>query len=190
MGKYEKADALGYNILRSLDPQSVLELYEEAYKIKQEVEGGKDITAIDFDHNAMLSLLIYLRRNIKDIDEDLFKFLCKLLGISFEKEKEKAEEEEQEREEELSEEQRMHLYRLFCYEMHKILNPRQLAGETPLENFINNVVTRGVKVAIQEAPQYIIEAFDKESLDALESLKPSFVDAISKGGGKGFGRGL
>lgn len=33
------------------------------------------------------------------------------------------------------------------YELYKMLNPRRIAGETKLENFINNVVVRGVEIA-------------------------------------------
>lgn len=39
------------------------------------------------------------------------------------------------------------LRRLATYEVYKIMNPRRLAGETKLENFVNNIITSGIKFA-------------------------------------------
>lgn len=41
------------------------------------------------------------------------------------------------------------LMRMVIYEMYKIINPNRIAGETAIENFINNVRFRGLKFALQ-----------------------------------------
>jgi len=72
-----------------------------------------------------------------------------LFGPRVPKEKEK--EQEEEHEHEMAPAQlkiyRMHLRVMMYYEIYKFLNPRQIAGETKLENFINNVVHLGLEIA-------------------------------------------
>ena len=76
------------------------------------------------------------------------------------------------------------------YEVYKILNPNRLAGETTLENFINNVQARGVKVALEYEGKEFEKMFDKKDLENLESHKFSFVNTLKNEGFRGGGRGL
>ena len=99
-------------------------------------------------------------------------------------------EEEIEKEEELTEEQKQIRLRQIIYEVYKIINPERLAGETSLENFISNVITRGIEVAMEYDGSQYAKKFTEEELNNLESHKTSFVTKLKSEGHKGSGRGL
>lgn len=70
--------------------------------------------------------------------------------------------------------------RMLAYEAHKILNPRQLAGETRQQNFENNVRTRGLKEAKKYAggSEEEIEKYSKSHVKELEKQHQQ----VKKGG--------
>ena len=77
----------------------------------------------------------------------------------------------------------------FIYENYKITNPAQLAGERPIENFFNNLMTRGIKTALKHNPEYS-SFFTKAELGDLESHRHSFVKNLEAEGVKIGGKGL
>lgn len=62
------------------------------------------------------------------------------------------------------------------YEAYKIINPRQIAGETKEENFIANAVVLGVKKAMEYAGvDFDNKKIDQSSLKILEAAHASFL---------------
>lgn len=90
---------------------------------------------------------------------------------------------------ELSEEEKQRRHRLMIYEVYKVLNPRQLAGETSIENFINNVIVRGLDEALKYAGYQHSKHFSVDDIEALESHSRLFVDALKREGHHSSGRG-
>ena len=155
---------------------------------KQLNQGEVNEAELNASREKLTALLEYLVLNLDgpNIDPQLLIFLQKLLGIELDKDLDK----DQEKENKLSEEQKKLLHRLIVYEVYKILNPNRLAGETTLENFINNVQARGVKVALEYEGKEFEKMFDKKDLENLESHKFSFVNTLKNEGFRGGGRGL
>lgn len=54
------------------------------------------------------------------------------------------------------------------YQLYKFMTPNPIAGETRLENFINNIVRRGADFAIHKDPQF------------AEKLPAGFIEALDK----------
>ena len=83
------------------------------------------------------------------------------------------------------------LKRLFIYEFYKFTNPNRLAGEDPVENFINNVVRLGVEQALQI--EKVSEAtLDPEIASRLDQAHKNFGEWYRQSDGyvdcKGLGR--
>jgi hypothetical protein len=95
-----------------------------------------------------------------------------------------------EQENRLKKEQRELKERLMIYEIYKVLNPNRLAGETELENFVNNVRARGVKEALKYEGSQLYNKFFAQDLENLQSHKHTFQADLQKKGHKGFGPGM
>jgi hypothetical protein len=179
-----------------LDPKVLAEAIEIARKLQIKMENGADINAPEYDllkHKEILfKLLQYLvlNQNNPNMDASLIAFLEKALNISKSKDKDKNKEREEEKEEKLTEEQKKLRYQRIMYEAYKILNPERIAGETSLDNFISNVITRGISVAREYDGAQYERDFTKNDLGDLESYKESFVNKLKSAGQKGGGRGL
>lgn len=178
--------------VEDLDAETLAEAIEIARKLQIEMEAGKPGISKDdlHEHRDILTkLLEYLMLNYNNpnMDVSLIEFLAKALGISIRKDKNKEKDKEKE---ELTEEQKKIRHMQIMYEAYKILNPRRIAGETSLENFISNVLTRGVKTARGYEGAEYERYFTKKELDNLSSYKKSFVNKLKSSGNKGYGRGL
>jgi hypothetical protein len=68
-----------------------------------------------------------------------------------------------------------HLREMVMYELYKFLTPHQIAGETRLENFVNNVVHGGINYALH----YMGEDIDKAK-QFSDMLGKSFVKELEK----------
>ena len=180
--------------IKDLSSEDLLECLRIGYVLKKAIETNDLSKQKELENSApkLLMLLEYLILNLDNpnIDTSLIPTIERFLGISLKKEKEEAQELEEEKEDELSKEEKSRRLRLAVYEIYKILNPNRLAGETHIENFINNVITRGMKVAMEYEGKEFAKHFSKEDLKNVESYKPSFVEALNKEGHKGFGRGI
>ena len=179
--------------VEDLDAETLAEAIEIARKLQIEMEAGKPGISkdnLDEHRDILTKLLEYLILNYNNpnIDVSLIEFLAKALGISIKKDKSK--EEEKEKEEELTKEQKKIRHMQIMYEAYKILNPRRIAGETSLDNFISNVLTRGVKVAREYEGAEYERYFTKKELSNLSSYKQSFVNKLKLSGNKGHGRGI
>ena len=176
---------------KNLSSEDLKKILDIAYSLKNAV-GSKKYHEIDQHQRSMLIYILgYLLANINNpqIDKDLLEFLLNICGYNITKDKDK-ELEEEEKEQELEEKDKERRNRLAAYEVYKILNPHQLAGETALENFVNNMVTRGIKVALKYEGKQFAESFEKSDLAKLESHKTNFVNSIKNEGFKGGGAGL
>ena len=177
--------------IEDLDQETLDRAIEIVRKLQAKMESGIGISKEDLhQHKDILTKLLeylILNYNNPDIDVSLIDFLAKALGINIAKEKDK---EREEKEEELSEEQKKIRHRQIMYEAYKILNPHRIAGETSLENFISNVLTRGIEVARKYEGAKYEDHFTKKELNDLESYKESFVKKLRSSGHKGHGRGL
>ena len=76
------------------------------------------------------------------------------------------------------------------YEIYKAMNPNRLAGETQLENFINNVQVHGIKTALQNEGKEYAKEISTTELGTLQSNTGKAAAAIrqsgaQKGGGMG-----
>jgi hypothetical protein len=179
--------------VEDLDPKILAEAIEIARNLQANSSNNsvasKDITK----HKSILSKLLeylILNQDNPNMDLSLILFLEKALGITKSKKKEKDKEQEEEKEEELSEEQKKIRYQQIMYEAYKILNPERIAGETSLENFLSNVITRGIEVAREYDGAQYEHDFSKKELNDLDSYKESFVDKLKSSGHRGGGRGL
>ena len=181
--------------VEDLDVETLAKAVEIARKLQAKMKTDEPEISKDdlFKHMDILSKLLeylILNRNNPNIDISLIEFLEKILGISRSKDKDKNKEQEKEREEELTEEQKKIRYRQIMYEAYKILNPQRIAGETSFENFIANVLTRGIKIAREYEGVEHEYHFTKKGLRNLESYKEGFVGKLQSSGHKGYGRGL
>jgi len=93
--------------------------------------------------------------------------------------------------EELSKQESEIQLRFVIYEVYKMLNPNRLAGETEIENFLSNVMTRGIEAALYYEKKGISKAFDQKELSILSKNSNSWVTrTISEFGSKGYGKGM
>jgi len=184
--------------LNRMSTRDLAELMSIAQELKNAMQGQdtKKLEALESSKHLLLVLLEYLIQNMDNpnVDAELVAMLQKFLGINMDKEKQLSEEEEEEREyTEMSKEQKEHLHRMMVYEIYKVLNPNRIAGETPIENFINNVQRYGLKEAMQQEGKEFAKHFKIGDLERLGSHKHSFVDNLEKQGikhTKGWGRGV
>ncbi|KIE04747.1 hypothetical protein NF27_FX00080 [Candidatus Jidaibacter acanthamoeba] len=193
--------------INNMDLESLIKLINIAYDLKKAFSKGTEVGSqeivVDISLMAMLFEYMVLNLDEKNIDPELIEFLEKILGIKKKRKRKKelvkGEEQQEEdldlepeetQEVELSKEEKERRYRLAMYEIYKILNPRQLAGETSLENFVNNVKTRGVEEAMKYEGAEHAKNFNSNELENLESHKFGFVQALEAHGAKGGGRGL
>jgi len=168
------------------------ELYKTMELIKEisyQFEHNPSIADQLIENNKVQLVLLLnyiIKHSVKcDIAPHILRHICKMLGINLSNGKD--EEIEEELEEELSNEEKQRRMRLVIYELYKITNPRQLAGETEIENFINNVLTRGLKTALKYDSGGVAKSFSEKDLNNLESWKPSFVASIKCNGVKSIG---
>lgn len=175
--------------IHALDPKDLLELLQAAYTLMQSHNPEK-MSARDFDERSMIHLLVYCVDHMKEIDSELLEFIAKLLGIDLQNlQKERDElEEEQEHEEEISQELKEKQMKFIIYEYYKITNPAQLAGERPIENFVNNLMTRGIKTALKHNPEFK-SFFSKDEIQDIASHRPSFIKGLEAEGVQIGGKG-
>ena len=169
--------------IEDLDPRVLAEAIEIARKLQANASDGSIISEDITKHKGILAKLLeylILNQNNPNMDLSLIQFLEKALGITKSKKKDK----------ELSEEQKKIRYQQIMYEAYKILNPERIAGETSLENFLSNVITRGIEVAREYDGAQYENNFSKKEIQDLDSNKESFVDKLKSSGHKGAGRGL
>ena len=163
-----------------------------AYELKQAIQRNdvQKLKEIERQKSLLIMLLEYLILNINNptLDLSIVHFLQMFLGKS--KSKDTELEEEISPEDELSKEEKERRHRLMIYEVYKVMNPNRLAGETGIENFINNVITRGIKTAMKYEGANFAKLFDEKELENLESHKHSFAQMLRDGGVKGGGRGM
>jgi transcriptional regulator with XRE-family HTH domain len=176
-----------------MSQEDFLELMKIVDRIRRaneqnDVEELKNLSRYKEILMMLLEYLILNEDNLS-VDPEIIKILLKFLGLDRKKARE-MDELEEEREEELDEEQKKNVLRFIIYEIYKILNPHRIAGETALENFVNNVRTRGVKVAMREEGHEYARKFNSRDLENLESHRFGFVASLEKAGFKGGGRGL
>lgn len=167
-------------------------LFQLAYELKDAIQknDAEKLKEIAAKKSLLIMLLEYLIMNIQNpaLDLSVIYFLELFLGRY--KEKDQEIEEEQSKEEELSKEERERRNRLMIYEVYKIISPNRLAGETAMDNFINNVKTRGIKTAMKYEGAEFAKIYDAKDLENLESHKRSFADMLKENGFKGGGRGM
>ena len=171
--------------VEDLDPKVLAEAIEIARNLQANSSdnsvASKDLT----NHKSILSKLLeylILNQDNPNMDLSLILFLEKALGVTKSKKKEKDKEQEEEKEEELYEEQKKVRYKQIMYEAYKILNPERIAGETSLENFLSNVITRCIEVAREYDGAQYEHGFSKKELNDLDSYKESFVDKLKSSG--------
>jgi hypothetical protein len=178
----------------SINPEDLRKLLAVAYDLREALAAGdkEKLRSLEKSRTLLMTLLEYLILNEDNpnLDTSLIATLLKFLGIDIKKQKHEENERQEEQEEFLSEEEKKHRLRLIFYEVYKILNPERLAGETPLQNFINNVKTRGIEVALKYEGAEVAQQFDSKELERLEAGKGKFVEKLEKEGFKGFGSGI
>ncbi len=191
MKEYFSDDVKTSSKISQLNSDVLEEAVEIAKKMKKAIIQGEEeafLQELTKNRERLYKLLEYLILN-KDnpkVDKDLLNLLTRVFKLD--KKKEKSEEEE--KFEELSKDQKALRYRQIMYEAYKILNPERIAGETSLENFISNVLVRGIEVAREYDGKQYESHFDKENLNNLEANKKNFVNNLYKSGQRGGGRGL
>ncbi len=120
----------------------------------------------------------------------LFKDLLKLLAIFLKKSKQIQENELEEESEFLTEEEIKTQTRFIIYEIYKIINPNKIAGETQIENFISNVIVRGIEAALYYEKRNVSKIFSPKELRILKDNSKSILGQLKAFGTIGFGRGI
>lgn len=173
----------------SIPPKELEKLLKLAYELKLAMQSGdvEKLKVLEQSRGMLISLLEFLILNLggQDVDVEMINLIAKFLGIDLHKERE--DELEEEKEEELTKAEKERRHRLMIYEIYKMLNPNRLAGETSLENFINNVKTRGINTALRYEGAEHVKGFKAKELDNLESHNHGFRAALVKAGFKGGG---
>lgn len=182
--KYQK----GISHIPAKDLAKLFELADQL-RLAVAADDQAKIKSFESSKQFLFVLLEYLIENMDsmNIDTGLVLFLQKFLGVEMEKDNLELEEEKWD---ELDEKEKKRRLNIWIYEIYKITNPNRLAGETSLDNFINNVKTRGIKVALEYDGGSFAKKFEKEDLANLESHKQGFVDSLKKGGVRGGGLGM
>ena len=173
---------------KKLSSEALIGLLAIAEKLKLAMRSQDEEILKDMQRNKALLVMLaeYLVLNIDNpnVDTELLSYIQKFLGIKLEKGEEK--EQEEEREEELTEEQKLQKQRLMAYEVYKVVNPNRLAGETEFDNFLNNVKTHGMKVALQNEGKEYAAHLSRSTLDNL--TKPSIQSNHPKSKSSGMSR--
>lgn len=175
-----------------LSAEDLLALLNVAYQLQKALAHGDTEVAEQLAkrREELLQLLEYMVANIDNpnIDRSLLPMLQQMLGIDVrDVAKELAERDEEDQEKTKEEIERIN--KVMIYEIYKIVNPHQLAGETSMENFISNVKTRGIKEAMKYEGAEHAKDFHKDDLKNLEGYRHSALDAIHKAGSRGGGLG-
>ncbi len=179
----------------NLDPQSLIEMLEIVDSLKRLLNSHAELAEKEVEQRIPMLMMLfeYLVANIENpnIDKSLLVFLEGFLNISIDQVKnQEIEEEEHEEELEIDEKERQRRLRLAMYEIYKIINPNQLAGETALDNFINNVKTRGIGEAMKYSGSAYAGKFRTNDLENVETHGFAMREALRDAGCKGEGRGL
>ncbi len=172
--------------LSRLPAKDLAQLLAIAEELKNAISMNDEqkLKSMEQSKHLMFVLLEYLILNMDNpsIDAELIALLQRFLGIDLEKDKKEKDEEELLEYEEMSKEQKDHIHRQMIYEIYKMLNPNRLAGETALENFMNNVVRYGVQEAMQHEGKEFAKYFNEKDLENISSHRFSFVENLSKAG--------
>jgi hypothetical protein len=172
-------------------PQEIIELIKIIGDLREFLQNSPDEVSIRKRKDLLARILEYmmLNQNMLLQNQHLIELLTTMLNkLSIDKNKEL--EEETEEELELSEEEKKRRLQVVMYELHKVLNPRRIAGETSIENFLNNVAVRGIEVARKYQGHEHAVKFSAHDLVNLASYRHNLVSLIAEAGAKGFGRGL
>jgi hypothetical protein len=173
--------------LFNFKPQELLELAKIIGDLREFLQNSPDEIAVRKRKNLLAKILEYIILHQNTLLQH--PHLIELLNTMFNN-LERDNEEELEEELELSEEEKKRRLQLAMYELHKVLNPRRIAGETSIENFLNNVAVRGVEVALKYQGHEHAVKFTAHDLINLSSYRHNLVALIGEAGAKGFGRGL
>ncbi|CAG7591504.1 MAG: DUF5394 family protein [Candidatus Midichloria sp.] len=158
---------------------------KECYNIISDiVNKNKKVTEEDSDDLKMvlMRLLEHLiaTKDILELDK-LIKIILALLKMRKDSTK---------KEEELSGEELKTQTRFVIYEIYKMLNPSRIAGETEIQNFIDNVMIRGVEAALYYDRRNISRGFSKEELKILGQHSKTALRRINAFGSRGWGKGM
>lgn len=158
---------------------------KECYNIISDiVNKNKKVTEEDSDDLKMvlMRLLEHLiaTKDILELDK-LIKIILALLKMRKNSTK---------KEEELSGEELKTQTRFVIYEIYKMLNPSRIAGETEIQNFIDNVMIRGVEAALYYDRRNISRGFSKEELKILGQHSKTALRRINAFGSRGWGKGM
>ena len=178
-----------YDDFKSNGPKTI----EESMKMIEEVtkrlnSGGAAPSQEEMEElkKILMQLLEHLLVNSDDKDVDkLISILVIFLQLI--KSKDKTEEQELEKDEEqkkLDKNQAEVQKRFIIYEIYKIINPHQIAGETAIANFINNVMLRGIKEAFKYDPKIASELSHKDikKLEGFQGILANSMRDSNKSG--------
>ncbi len=179
------------NQYKIFPPDALQDLINKVYEMRRNLSVSQDNAKfqeeIQENRAVLEKLLQYLIQNIHnpEIDVALIKMLADMLGHNLESTEisnhldysniEKTAEEQK-----LEKEEYERIMRIIIYEIYKMINPKQIAGETRMENFINNATLYGLEAAIayDKNPNDIVKMAEKLNIECGE--KESFVEKISK----------
>ncbi|MCE2993111.1 MAG: DUF5394 family protein [Alphaproteobacteria bacterium] len=166
------------NNKQNLSQEDVIKLLNLAYELKKALRVGDSfkIERISKDINLLYLLLEYLIANIDNpaIDTAIIAFLLEYLG------KAKKKDLEFEAEDEMDKAEFEKMMRWVIYEIYKTITPRQIAGETPVENFVANVKNLGIEEALRQEGNGFIKAEVMKDLKQIEIQKPTFAELVKQ----------
>lgn len=166
------------NNAQKLSKEDVTKLLNLAYELKKALRVGDSfkVERISKDIHLLYLLLEYLIANIDNpaIDTEIIAFLLEYLG------KTKKKNEELEEETEIDKEEFEKMMRWVIYEIYKNVTPRQIAGETPVENFVKNVKNLGLEEAVRQEGSEFIKAEVVKELKEIEINKPTFAELVKQ----------
>lgn len=187
----ETLEALQQNLASfNFTPEQILALIMIIGDVHEFIAKAHDDITLQKRKTLLAKLLQYLIANpqLAVTHKSLIAAIRLILGIKIEQEHEDTIEAEKEAGLSLAERKRR--YELAVYELYKIINPRQLAGETALDNFLNNVAMRGLEVARYYQGNQFAMQFNAGDLVKLASYRHNLVVILAEEGVKSFGRGM
>ncbi|MBN9542218.1 MAG: DUF5394 family protein [Alphaproteobacteria bacterium] len=157
--------------LSILNVQERVDLEQEINKIVNKLrQEGKNVEGED-----VVKLLIgMIHKKFREKHEDLLKDDDRMLT----KEQKRA-----------SKEHKKHLLEMAIYEFYKFIHPQAIAGETALENFINNMVIGGLQYAMKHEAktQNIDKSFAKDMDNLHKDYHRQLDQHNTSKGGQGLG---
>jgi hypothetical protein len=177
--------------LKNYQKDSIDKIIENLFRIMMEILSSKDqdfVTIDMLDERQKKLLMAELKEIIisftKSSTENIVDILIQRFLQSYSNNVKKLKEEDHFRLSEKDKKQiKEELLKMAIYEEYKALNPKRIAGETSVENFLNNMIIGGIEHAskYEGGKNKNLDKYSKELIDELEKAHSTYKKPTSRG---------